>query len=121
MKAYELRTKDKGELMKQLEVLKQELANLRVQKAGNNTQKASKIVSVRKAIARVQTVITSHVRNNLREVYKQKGAKYLPLDLRSKKTRAIRRRLTKSEASRKTERQMKKERHFPQRKYAVKA
>lgn len=32
-------------------------------------------------------------RNNLREFYKNK--KYLPLDLRPKKTRAIRRRLTK--------------------------
>ena len=32
-------------------------------------------------------------RQNLREFYKNK--KYLPLDLRAKKTRAIRRRLTK--------------------------
>jgi len=43
------------------------------------------------------------------------------LDLRPKKTRAIRRRLTKYEANRMTERAHKKEIHFPQRKYAVKA
>ena len=47
--------------------------------------------------------------------------RYLPLDLRSKQTRAIRRRLTKHESSLVTEKQKKKNIHFPQRKYAVKA
>jgi hypothetical protein len=49
--------------------------------------------SVRKSIARVLTVMNQKARQNLREYYKTK--KYLPLDLRPKKTRAIRRRLTK--------------------------
>lgn len=48
--------------------------------------------TVRKSIARVLTVITQKQRQNLREFYK--GKNYLPLDLRYKKTRAIRRRLT---------------------------
>lgn len=48
-------------------------------------------------------------------------SRYVPLDLRPKKTRAIRRRLTKHEASLVTEKQKKKQTHFPQRKYAVKA
>jgi hypothetical protein len=48
---------------------------------------------VRKSIARVLTVTNQKARQNLREYYKKK--KYLPLDLRPKKTRAIRRRLTK--------------------------
>jgi hypothetical protein len=48
---------------------------------------------VRKSIARVLTVTNQKARQNLREYYKDK--KYLPLDLRPKKTRAIRRRLTK--------------------------
>jgi large subunit ribosomal protein L35e len=42
--------------------------------------------------------------------------RYLPLDLRSKQTRAIRRRLTKHESSLVTEKQKKKNIHFPQRK-----
>ncbi|KKK12966.1 60S ribosomal protein, partial [Aspergillus rambellii] len=42
-------------------------------------------------------------------------------DLRPKLTRDLRRRLTKHEASLKTERQKKREIHFPQRKFAVKA
>lgn len=49
--------------------------------------------TVRKSIARVLTVMNQKQRQNLREFYKNK--KYLPLDLRAKKTRAIRRRLTK--------------------------
>ena len=49
--------------------------------------------TVRKSIARVLTVMNQKARQNLREYYK--GKKFLPLDLRTKKTRAIRRRLTK--------------------------
>ena len=48
--------------------------------------------TVRKSIARVLTVINQKQRQNLRDFYKKK--KYAPLDLRTKKTRAIRRRLT---------------------------
>jgi large subunit ribosomal protein L35e len=73
---------------------------------------------VRKSIARTLTVINANQRHQLRLYYK--GKKYLPLDLRAKQTRAIRRRLTKAEASRVTERQRKRQSHFPQRKYAVK-
>eukprot|EP00122_Pirum_gemmata_P020634 Pgem_evm1s19281 len=58
-------------------------------------------------------------REPFRKAYAKK--KYQPLDLRAKKTRAIRQRLTKKDASRVTERQAKKNKHFSQRKYAVKA
>lgn len=51
--------------------------------------------TVRKSIARVLTVINHKTRANLRELYK---GKKLPLDMRAKKTRAIRRRLTKVRA-----------------------
>ena len=47
--------------------------------------------------------------------------RYLPLDMRKKQTRAIRRALTKKEAGMKTLKQQKKDKHFPQRRYAVKA
>lgn len=49
--------------------------------------------TVRKSIARVLTVTNQKARQATREHYKNK--KYLPLDLRPKKTRAIRRRFTK--------------------------
>jgi large subunit ribosomal protein L35e len=73
---------------------------------------------VRKSIARVLTIININQRSQLRIFYKNK--KYLPLDLRAKQTRAIRRRLSKEDASRVTEKQKKKQTHFPQRNYAVK-
>ncbi|CAJ2658974.1 unnamed protein product [Trifolium pratense] len=74
---------------------------------------------VRLSIAQVFTVLSQKQKAALREVYKNK--KYLPLDLRPKKTRAIRRRLPKHQASLKTEREKKMETYFPLRKYAIKA
>jgi large subunit ribosomal protein L35e len=74
---------------------------------------------LRKSIAKVLTVINANQRSQLRLFYKKK--KYLPLDLRPKQTRAIRRRLSKKEAGMVTEKQKKRQMHFPMRKYAVKA
>ena len=45
----------------------------------------------------------------------------MPLDLRKKRTRAMRKALTPHEASLKTAREQRRMRAFPQRKYAVKA
>lgn len=58
-------------------------------------------------------------RANLRELYK--GKKYQPLDLRAKKTRALRRKLTKHEVKAITERQHKKNVHFGTRRFVIKA
>ncbi|WVN89608.1 uncharacterized protein L203_104836 [Cryptococcus depauperatus CBS 7841] len=120
IRAFELQSKSKQDLLEQLNELKTELGSLRVQKvAGGSASKVTKINSVRKSIARILTVINQKQRQNLREFYRK--SKYLPLDLRYKKTRAIRRRLTKKEASAVTERQHKKDIHFPARKFALKA
>lgn len=73
---------------------------------------------IRKSIARVLTVINAKQRAQLRLFYKNK--KYAPLDLRAKQTRAIRRRLSKEDASRTLEKTKKRQTHFPQRKFAVK-
>ena len=108
-----LKFRSKNDLSKQLVELKNELLALRVQKiAGGSASKLTKMCAVtsqrsfrltnmspcsntvRKSIARVLTVMNHKARQNLREYYKDK--KYLPLDLRAKKTRAIRRRLTKA-------------------------
>merc|ERR1712075_25432 len=122
VKCYELRkqSKTKGDLTKQLDDLKTELANLRVAKVtGGAASKLSKIKVVRQNIARVLTVINETQKGALRQHYE--GLKYAPLDLRTKKTRAIRRRLTKFEAGQKTKRQASRAALFPLRKYAVKA
>jgi large subunit ribosomal protein L35e len=120
VKTGQLWGKNKDDLMKQLDELKTELGQLRVQKiSGGAASKLTKIHDLRKSISRVITVINANQRAQLRLFYKNK--KYLPLDLRPKLTRALRRRLTKHEASLVTEKQQKKRIHFPQRKYAVKA
>eukprot|EP00170_Pyropia_yezoensis_P005567 contig_22612_g5582 len=120
VKATELRTKTKADLVKQLDDLKQELGQLRVAKVtGGAASKISKIKDVRKSIARVLTVISQTQRKALRGYYKNK--KFLPLDLRPKKTRAIRRRLTKHELNLKSTKTIKKDRAFPKRKFAVTA
>ncbi|GLT74123.1 hypothetical protein SLA2020_459400 [Shorea laevis] len=119
IKVHELRNKSKEELLNQLKELKAELALLRVAKVtGGAPNKLSKIKVVRLSIAQVLTVISQTQKAVLREAYKNK--KYMPLDLRPKKTRAIRRRLTKHQASLKTEREKKREMYFPLRKYAIK-
>ncbi|PHT48869.1 60S ribosomal protein L35, partial [Capsicum baccatum] len=116
IKVHELRSKSKTELLAQLKDLKAELALLRVAKVtGGAPNKLSKIKVVRLSIAQVLTVISQKQKAALREVYKNK--KYLPLDLRPKKTRAIRKRLTKHQASLKTEREKKKEMYFPLRNF----
>lgn len=149
IKTVQLWGKSKEDLQRQLLELKTELGQLRVQKiSGGNASKLNKMYTpfhkpftltfsislypepsdliwccgnshdLRKSIARVLTVINANQRAQLRIFYKNK--KYAPLDLRPKATRAIRRRLSKHESSKVTEKQRKKTTHFPQRKYAVK-
>ncbi|KAK7829237.1 hypothetical protein U0070_012708 [Myodes glareolus] len=107
---WDLRGKKKEELLKQLDDLKVELSQLRVAKVtGGAVSKLSKIRVIRKSIACVLTIINQTQKENLRKFYK--GKKYKPLDLRPKKTRAMRR-LTKHEEKLKTKKQQRKERLF---------
>jgi large subunit ribosomal protein L35e len=120
IKAYELRSDNKNAMLKKLEELKNELGQLRVAKVTGGAQsKLAKIRVVRKSIARVLTVYNQTQKTKLREVYADRA--YQPKDLRVKKTRAIRRRLTDEQASKRTLKQIKKAQNFPMRKYAVKA
>merc|ERR1719290_415221 len=74
---------------------------------------------MRKSIARVHIVMAQKQKENLRKFYKSK--KYKPLDLRPKKTRAIRKALTTHEKSQKTTKAWRRDRSFPERKFAIKA
>ena len=62
---------------------------------------------VRKAIARYLTVINQKNKQKVREEYANKKKK--PVDLRDKKTRALRRKLTKEQAAKKTIRKQKRD------------
>ncbi|ERN12155.1 hypothetical protein AMTR_s00034p00044200 [Amborella trichopoda] len=137
VKVHELRAKSKAELLNQLKDLKAELSLLRVAKVTRGApNKLSKIFwgnpnwlicfdlgflicteRLRLSVAQVLKVISQKQKAALREAYKKK--KLLPLDLRPKKTRAIRRRLTKHQASLKTECEKTQKMYFPMRKYAI--
>ncbi|GBF90452.1 60S ribosomal protein L35 [Raphidocelis subcapitata] len=127
VKAHELRGKSKQELKAQLADLKNELALLRVAKVtGGAPNKLAKIKVVRKSIARVLTVYRASLRTALRSKIAEDGANkkgkaYLPLDLRPKRTRAIRRALTKEQQGKKLEKQVKRAAAYPSRKFALKA
>mmetsp|Transcript_13508 Transcript_13508/g.29268 ORF Transcript_13508/g.29268 Transcript_13508/m.29268 type:complete len:124 (+) Transcript_13508:66-437(+) len=118
VKAFELRTKTSKELLKELDEQKAELATLRVAKvAGGAASKLAKIKVVRKAIARILTVFNQKAKTEARKAYK--GKKYQPLDLRPKKTRAIRRALKTEQKCMKTPKQKSKTSNFPMRRFAV--
>ncbi|KAG2447550.1 hypothetical protein HYH02_007474 [Chlamydomonas schloesseri] len=127
VKMHELRNMSKQDLIARLGSLKGELQQLRVAKVtGGAPNKLSKIKVVRKSIARVLTVYKQSqrtaVRNKIKEENeKKKGKTFLPLDLRAKKTRAIRKALTKEQANKKLVKTVKKEKAFPTRKFALKA
>merc|ERR1719259_583860 len=74
---------------------------------------------MRKSIARVHIVMAQKQKENLRKFYKAK--KYMPLDLRPKKTRAMRKALTRHEKGLKTSKELRRLRAFPVRKFAVQA
>lgn len=120
VRANELRGKSKEDLVELLNDNRKELSELAVAKVtGGAASKIAKIKSVRKNIARILTVHNQQQKESIRKA--SAGSKYVSKDLRLKKTRAIRRALTKKEKSAKTAKQQKKDSHFPMRRYALKA
>merc|ERR1712224_1022762 len=100
------------ELTKGLEKLKEELNSLRVAKvAGGTSSKLGRIGVVRKAIAKYLTLIN--------EKFKDKPESKKPYAIRAKRTRAIRRKLDKSQLKKKTIRKWKQVKNFPVRKFAL--
>ncbi|EFC43398.1 predicted protein [Naegleria gruberi] len=118
VKAFELRDKSNEDLKKQLDAMKQELFQLRVQKVtGASTANLLNIKVVRKNIARIKTVIVSKQRDELKKVYEK--SKFKPKDLRVKQTRAFRRSLKTYQLKKKLLKTQKKEANFPVRRFAV--
>jgi len=138
--AAEYRKKKNNELLADLKKLREELQKIKFSKqSGTAVSKLSKIKSLRKQIARVLTIIRENSKNEVvsklltkekKEVkdgkeetitttIKNLKLKHIPLDLRPKKTRAMRRRLTKFENKLVTLKQLKRKLNFPKRKFAV--
>ena len=138
--AKEYRKKKNEELLADLKKLREDLQKIRFTKgSGTAVAKLSKIKDLRKQIARILTIIrenkkeevikglrekvTKEVKDEKEEevktTIKNLKMKHIPLDLRPKLTRAMRRRMTKFERKLVTLRQLKRKLNFPMRKFAV--
>ena len=58
MKAQEIREKSNKELEKEVVTLKEELFNLRFQKATGQLENTAKLKNIKKDIARIKTILT---------------------------------------------------------------
>ena len=141
--AKQYREKNSADLLNELKKLREELQKIRfTRSSGTAVAKLSKIKDLRKQIARILTIIRENkkaeVVKNLRvkvtkkekedkegkeeeikTTIKNLKMKHIPLDLRPKLTRAMRRRMTKFERKLITLRQLKRKLNFPMRKFAV--
>ena len=138
--AKEYRKKNTSDLLNDLKKLREDLQKIRFTKGtGTAVAKLTKIKELRKQIARILTIIRENrkeeVVKSLRERVKKEEKdgkeeevkttiknlklKHIPLDLRPKLTRAMRRRMTKFERRLVTLRQLKRKLNFPMRKFAV--
>jgi large subunit ribosomal protein L35e len=100
--------------------LKEELFALNISKVtGSSATSLLNIKQLRKGIARVLTVMNQKTKAEVRKFYENK--KFKPLDCRVKETRAARRKLKPRHMAAKLLKTVKKERAFPQRKFALRA
>ena len=133
---FRLRNKTIEELRNGVEELKKELSTLRINKITSGVaSKLSKLKVVRKAIARHLTVINQKKRQELKDAMSSRAGikKYnkdnntnfsvnrIPKELRPRKTRALRRKLTKHQASKVLPKIKKRINAFPQRSFALRA
>ena len=58
MKANELRQRSDAELLQEINVLKDELFNLRFQQATGSLENTARMKTVKKTIARIKTILT---------------------------------------------------------------
>merc|ERR1711939_437167 len=120
VKAHELRTKSEADCTEELAKHRKELAALRVSKVAAAPQvKLAKVRAVRKNIAKVLTVLNERRRAEARDAFAKK--RYTPYDLRQKKTRAFRRKLSRHERTKQTLKAHKKSSDNKMRKFALAA
>ena len=138
--AKEYRKKNSQDLLNDLKKLREDLQKIRFTKgSGTAVAKLSKIKDLRKQIARILTIIRENKKEEVvkglttrvskeekdgkeeevKKTIKNIKLKHIPLDLRPKLTRAMRRRMTRFERKLVTLKQLKKKLNFPLRKFAV--
>ena len=116
-----IRDSDSQAIRANIEKLKEELRILRNAKASSGSAtKLSKISGVRKNIARNLTILNEKERANAAGNLHQ-GSGKRAIFLRTKLTRAYRRKLTKHQSTKQITKTQKKTTNFPQRKYGLRA
>ena len=138
--AKEYRKKNSQDLLNDLKKLREDLQKIRFTKgSGTAVAKLSKIKDLRKQIARILTIIRENKKEEVvkglttrvskeekdgkeeevKKTIKNIKLKHIPLDLRPKLTRAMRRRMTRFERKLVTLKQLKRKLNFPLRKFTV--
>lgn len=134
--AFKLRSKTVEELREILEEHKKELSSLKVKKVVSGTQTSiAQIGVIRKAIARILTIINLKKREEIKSAFQNRKSikqyneanktsyslSKTPKELKPRLTRALRRKLSKKQATKLLPKQIKRQNAFPERKYALKA
>ena len=116
-----IRDSDAETIRVNIQKLKDEPRTLRHAKASSGSAtKLAKIKTVRKNIARNLTILNQKERANLAsKLHKNSGKR--AVFLRAKLTRAVRRRLTTQQRTKKILKVQKREQNFPVRKYGLRA
>lgn len=116
-----IRDSDAEVIRANIDKLKDELRTLRNSKASSGSAtKLAKIKIVRKNIARNLTILNQKQRSNIAgSLHKNSGKR--AVFLRNKLTRAVRRRLTTQQRTKKILKVQKRELNFPVRKYGLRA
>ena len=116
-----IRDSDAETIRVNIQKLKDELRTLRNAKASSGSAtKLAKIKTVRKNIARNLTILNQKERANLSaNLHKSSGKR--AVFLRSKLTRAVRRRLTTQQRTKQILKVQKRQENFPVRKYGLRA
>ena len=136
IRPFNLRKRTPEELNQLLDEYRKELGVLRINKLTSAVgSRIAKISLVRKGVARILTTINQKRRQEFRKVFTSPAeirkfndeyktsytSSRIPKQLRPRKTRALRRALTKHQSHKKLVKIIKRERAFPQRKFFVKS
>ena len=120
LKAHELATKSRADLLEELATYEKKLFEARSQIATQSSrQKLSEILNLRRDVARIKTVLMEQQRKALKDQYKD--AKHVPKDIRPNVVKSRRQQLPEKYANKLTARAAKRAKFLKPVKYELKA
>lgn len=120
LKAHELSNKSRHELLEELASQEKKLFELRSQIATQaSRQKLSEILTVRRDVARIKTILMEQQRKALSTKYQD--AKYVPKDIRKRQVKSARKKLAPKYANKLTPKAAKRAKFLKPVKFALSA